>query len=159
MKLSIEEIMRNAGKQSAESLQNAAPSMSSTELYDNAEDIPWFKAAVKNSNMLIRAAGFVCKSSSGRVVRLIQPYDSEIFTQEPEELSAQWGFAWSKNPKDALPFIKIATSPYMIGDCCTENGYIYVSKNDNNVFSPSEYPLFWDLVVSDLDDIQKGGDR
>ena len=32
--------------------------------------------------------GFVCKSSAGRVVRLLQPYDSNIYTGEPEELPA-----------------------------------------------------------------------
>ena len=43
--------------------------------------------------MLERKAGFVCRSTAGRVVRLLQPYDSTIYnTQEPEELEAQWGF-------------------------------------------------------------------
>ena len=96
--------------------------------------------------MLHRTAGFVCKSSAGRVVKLLQPYDSDIFTAEPEELPAQWGFVWSTDPVKALPFVAISTSPYMIGDCCTENDKTYKSKIDNNVWSPSSYPAGWEEV-------------
>ena len=96
--------------------------------------------------MLTRKAGFVCKSTAGRVVRLIQPYDSETFPGEPEELPAQWGFQWSKDPKEALPFVAMATSPYNTGDCCTENGKVYRSKMDNNVHAPSAYHDGWEEV-------------
>ena len=94
--------------------------------------------------MLERTAGFVCRSAAGRVVRLLQPYDSTIYTQEPEELPAQWGFAWSTDPAKALPFIQMATSPYMTGDCCTEAGHVWQSKMDHNVQAPSAYPLGWE---------------
>ena len=66
------------------------------------EYIPDFQAARTAKNMLERKAGqkdgFVCWSSAGRVVRLLQVYDSEIYPQEPEELPAQWGFVWSTDP-------------------------------------------------------------
>lgn len=103
--------------------------------------------------MLTRNAGmkdgFVCKSSAGRVVRLIQAYDSDTYPQEPEDLPAQWGFAWSQNPAHALPFISLATSPYMIGDVCTENGIVYRSTHDDNVWAPSEYPDWWEVATDD----------
>lgn len=41
------------------------------ELNATDSDIPSFKAAVANKNMLERKAGFVCQSSAGRVVRLL----------------------------------------------------------------------------------------
>ena len=96
--------------------------------------------------MLERKAGFVCRSSAGRVVRLVQLYDSTIYTQEPEELPAQWGFAWSTDPAKALPFVAMATSPYNKGDCCTEGSKVYRSTLDNNVWSPSAYPQGWEEV-------------
>ena len=103
--------------------------------------------------MLTRPAGmtdgFVCKSSEGRVVRLIQAYDSDTYPQEPEDLPAQWGFAWSQNPAHALPFISLATSPYMMGDVCTENGTVYRSTHDDNVWAPSEYPDWWEVATDD----------
>lgn len=139
-------IMYNQGRANALKLQEEAPGMTGTALYAADKDIPTFSAAVANSNMLDRAAGFVCLSPSRRVVRLVQPYDSTIYTQEPEDLPAQWGFAWSTDPAKALPFVAISTSPYNIGDCCTEDGKTYRSKLANNVWSPSAYPAGWEEV-------------
>lgn len=139
------ESMTNFGKAQAEVIQTKADDMTGTELYDKEDFIPDFAEAVKKKNMINRSIGFTCKSSAGRVVRLLQPYDSDIYTQEPEELPAQWGFKWSTDPNKALPFIALSTSPYMKDDCCTENDEIYRSKIDNNVFSPTDYPQGWDL--------------
>jgi len=136
------------GRANAQSLQAKAPEMTGTELYAADRDIPHFEAACAVRNMLERAAGFVCLSPGGRVVRLVQPYDSTIYTQAPEELPAQWGFAWSTDPAKALPFVSIATSPYNKGDCCTEDGVIYRSTQDNNVWSPTAYPSGWEEVTA-----------
>ena len=147
------ETIKRAGKMAAKELQERSPSMTGTELYEEKDFIPSFKAAVEKMNMLDRKAGqedgFVCKSSAGRVVRLIQNYDSTIYTAEPEELPAQWRFVWSTNPKKALPFIALSTSPYGIGDCCTENGNTYRSKLATNTFAPSAYPDVWELVTEE----------
>lgn len=137
---------RQRGYEAAKAVQNNADSMTGTELYAVDDRIPSFKAAVDRMNMIDRPVGFVCKSSAGRVVRLLQVYDSHIYTQEPEELPAQWGFKWSTDPAKALPFIAISTSPYMMGDCCTENDAVYRSLIDNNVWNPSGYPAGWELV-------------
>ena len=142
------ETLKRTGKLAAEALQQRAPEMTGTELYAEEEYIPSFKAAAAKKNMLERKAGtdgFVCKSSAGRVVRLLQNYDSTVYTQEPEELPAQWGFVWSQDPAKALPFVAISTSPYNTGDCCTENGNTYRSTMDTNVYAPSAYPQGWEL--------------
>ena len=135
------------GRMAAMEVQERSPDMNGTELYAVDDRIPQFKEAVKNQNMLTRKVGFVCKSSAGRVVRLIQNYDSTIYTQEPEELPAQYGFVWSDDPAKALPFVAISTSPYMKGNCCTENDAVYRSKIDNNVHAPSAYPDGWEAVT------------
>lgn len=139
---------RERGRLAAMEVQSKAPEMTGTELNAVDDRIPRFKEAVKKTNMLDRHAGltdgFVCKSTAGRVVRLIQNYDSTIFTAEPEELPAQYGFVWSNDPAKAKPFIAISTSPYMKGNCCTENDIPYISKFDNNVHSPSAYPDGWE---------------
>lgn len=136
---------RERGYADALALQEAAGGMSGTELNAADDRIPRFTAAAAKLNMLERSAGFVCKSSAGRVVKLIQPYDSSIFPAEPEELPAQWGFQWSHDPKKALPFIALSTSPYMIGDCCTEDGVVYRSAVDYNVWAPSDYKSGWTM--------------
>ena len=138
--------LRRNGLAAAKALQEKAADMTGTELYAEGEYIPDFLAACKKQNMLERPIGFVCRSSAGRMVKLIQPYDSTIFAQEPEELPAQWGFKWSTDPRDALPFIALSTSPYNTGECCTEDGAVYRSKMDGNVHAPSAYPDGWEVV-------------
>lgn len=138
--------MYNQGRADALALQEAAPAMTGTELYAAEDKIPAFQAAVANANMLTRSPGFVCRSTAGRVVKLLQVYDSTIYTQEPEDLPAQWGFKWSTDPAKALPFIALSTSSYMIGDCCTEGDKTYRSKIDNNVWAPSAYAQGWEVV-------------
>lgn len=142
---------RDRGRLAALEVQERSPNMTGTELNAVGDRIPQFSKAVKQKNMLDRKAGqadgFVCKSSAGRVVRLIQNYDSDIFTAEPEELPAQWRFVWSTDPAKALPFVAISTSPYGKGDCCTENGITYRSLYDNNVHAPSTWPQGWEVVV------------
>ena len=140
------ETLKRSGKLAAQAVQEKSATMTGTEL--NAEDmyIPDFKAAVANKNMLERNVGFICKSSAGRVVKLLQKYDSNIYTQEPEELPAQFGFVWSNDPLKAKPFIALSTSPYMKGNCCSENNVVYRSKMDNNVYAPSAYTQGWEQV-------------
>lgn len=137
---------RDRGRLAAQEVQSKAADMTGTELNAVDDRIPRFTAAVAKMNMLERPVGFVCKSSAGRVVKLLQNYDSSVYTAEPEELPAQWGFVWSTDPAKALPFAAISTSPYMIGDCCTENGAVYRSTIDNNVWAPSAYPAGWEEV-------------
>lgn len=143
----ILDTLRRMGKNIAQTLQGNAESMTGTELYEQEDYIPDFQAAVAKMNMLERPIGFVCKSSAGRVVKLLQPYDSTVYTQEPEELTAQWGFKWSTDPAKALPFVAISTSPFMTGDCCTEDGVTYRSKADNNVHAPSAWPDGWEVAT------------
>ena len=144
------DMVREKGRLDALALQEKSSQMTNHELTEVDYQIPTFSMAVKTMNMMDRKAGmkdgFVCKSSSGRVVRLLQNYDSNVFTKEPEELPAQWGFVHSKNPKKARPFIASATSPYEEGDCCFENGLVYRSKINNNVWAPSAYMQAWNEV-------------
>ena len=76
-------------------------------------------------------------------MRLIQNYNSDIYPQEPEELPAQWGFYWSDDPKKPLPFVAMSTSPYMTGNCCTHNGHVWQSGQDNNVWEPGTVNVKW----------------
>lgn len=140
------ETIKHMAKLAAQSVQDNAAAMTGTELNAEEKFIPDFQMAKAKRNMLNRPVGFVCKSSAGRVVKLLQVYDSDIYTAEPEDLPAQWGFVWSDDPAKAKPFISLSTSPYMTGNCCSENGEVYRSLIDNNVWKPSEYPQGWEKV-------------
>lgn len=152
----ILDTLRRQAKAEAAALQTRSADMTGTELYAEGEYIPDFRAACAKQNMLERKAGltdgFVCRSSAGRVVRLLQNYDSTVYLHEdgtpwePEELPAQWGFKWSTDPKDALPFVAISTSPYNTGECCSEDGVVYRSLMEDNVHAPSAYPKGWEVA-------------
>ena len=139
------ETFEGLGLTMATNLQMSADEMTGTELYDKEEYIPEFAEAIARKNMMEREIGFTCKSPAGRVVRLLQKYDSTIYPNDPEELPAQWGFKWSTDPSKALPFIALSTSPYMIGDCCLDDG-VYRSTIDYNVYSPHDYPQGWEKI-------------
>lgn len=141
---------RERGRMAAQEVQDKSPGMTGTELNAVDDRIPRFAEAVKKQNMLYRKAGqedgFVCRSSAGRVVRLLQNYDSEVFTGEPEELPAQWRFVWSTDPAKAKPFISSSTSYYNTGDCCLNRaGQAVRSKIDVNTFDPDVSPNFWEI--------------
>lgn len=142
-------MIRQNGYLAAKNLQQTSSGMTGTELNAQDDEIPDFREAVKKKNMLERPAGqddgFVCRSSAGRVVRLIQNYDSDVFTGEPEELPAQYRFVWSTDPAKAKPFIASSTSYYNKGDCCLNKaGQPRRSKIDVNTFDPDVSPEFWE---------------
>mgnify|MGYP001625341433 CR=1 FL=1 len=133
--------LRRIGRQVAEKLQEDAPGMTGTEVVAQQDYLPKFDHTRQYKDF---KAGYVCRSSAGRAVKLIQPYDSMTYTQEPEELPAQWGFYWSNDPKKALPFIALSTSPYNTGDCCTYEGHVWRSGQDGNVWAPGSVGVKWD---------------
>ena len=133
--------MRRYGETQARELQSRAGTMTGTELYAEEGYLPDFDATKQYLNY---TAGYVCLSAAGRAVKLLQPYDSTVYTGQPEELPAQWGFYWSTDPAKALPFIALSTSPYMIGDCCTYEGHVWRSGQDNNVWAPGSVGVKWD---------------
>lgn len=133
--------MRRTGRAAAEALQAAAPQLTGTEINARSGYLPDFDPTKQYRDY---QAGYVCRSKQGRAVRLIQPYDSVTYTQEPEELSAQWGYYWSTDPAMALPFIQSANSPYNTGDCCTHAGRVWRSGMDGNVHAPGSVGAKWE---------------
>lgn len=145
----MKELAFKQGKADAQQVQDQSAEMTGTELNAAYDRIPRFKEAVMRKNMLDRKAGqkdgFVCISSAGRVVRLIQNYNSDVYTAEPEELPAQFRLVWSTDPAKAKPFIASSTSYYNTGDCCLNKaGKPRRSKIDANVFDPDTSPEFWE---------------
>lgn len=146
------QVLQDYSRDKAAALQKASAGMTGTELYAQEQYIPDFQAARATQNMITRNAGrengFVCRSTAGRVVRLLQNYDSDERPGEPETLPAQWGFVWSTDPRKALPFVALADSPYNTNDCCTypaedETIHVYRSGQDGNVWPPRTINVQW----------------
>ena len=149
--MNLKTVMYEAGRRDALDLQERSKAMTGTEINAEEDKIPSFRAACATQNMMNRQAGqvdgFVCKTSAGRVVRLIQNYDSDVFTAEPEDLPAQWRFVWSTDPEHAKPFLASSTSYYNKGDCCLNAaGEPRRSNIDVNTFDPDTDQRFWDAV-------------
>lgn len=134
-------ILKESARIVAQNYQGNAQNMTNDELYSYSDFFPAFNPEKQYLNY---SAGYVCKAPSGNIVQLLQPYDSSIYTQSPEDLPAQWGFKWPTNPKYAKPFIALSTSPYMNGECCTFNGHIWKSGMDNNVWEPGTVGVNWE---------------
>lgn len=138
--------MKEIGLKSATELQAEAPSLDGTEIIDRENDIPNFDPELHQ--YLNWKSGEVVRDN-GQVWQLIQPYDSTIYKDRPEDLRAQWGLCHTKDPLKAKPYIAPMgqSGMYMKDECCIENGKVYRSKIDNNVWKPTEYPAGWEEVI------------
>ena len=138
--------MKEVGLRAAEDLQAAAPDMDGTALIDRKGDIPDFDP--DKHQYLNWTAGQAVRDD-GQVWKLLQPYDSTVYKDHPNDMRAQWGLMHTKDPAKAKPFVPAqgTSGIYMLDECCTEGGKVYRSKVDNNVWTPGEYPDYWEEVA------------
>lgn len=138
--------MKEVGLRAAEDLQAKAPEMDGTQLIDQENDIPDFDP--DKHQYLNWTAGQAVRDD-GQAWKLLQPYDSTVYKDHPNDMRAQWGLMHTKDPAKAKPFVPAqgTSGMYMLNECCTEGGKVYRSKVDNNVWTPGEYPDFWEEVA------------
>lgn len=138
--------MREVGLNSAILFQEKAPELDGTAIIDREDFIPDFNPDLHQ--YLNWQNGQVVKDN-GQVWQLLQPYDSSVYKDHPENLRAQWSLCHTKDPLKAKPYVTpLGTSGmYMKDECCTENGTIYQSLINNNVWTPSDYPAGWKKIV------------
>lgn len=141
-KMFVLEKMREIGLQAATKLQEQASNLTETEIIERETDIPEFNPEKQYLNW---ATGSVVRDDD-QVWKLLQPYDSTIYTDKPKNLRAQWGLCHTKNPKKAKPYVEPqgTSGVYMKDECCMQNDVIYVSAIDNNVWPPDQYPAGWE---------------
>ena len=140
--------MRAIGLQAAEAFQAAAPELDGTAIIDREDDIPDFDP---DKHQYLNWATGSCVRDDGQVWQLIQPYDSNTYKDHPNDMRAQWSLCHTKDPAKAKPYVApLGTSGmYMKDECCTEDGKVYRSKVDNNVWEPSGYPDGWEEVTEE----------
>ena len=138
------DIMYQEGRRQALDLQGRAPGMTGTEIIVEEGKAPAFNPAKDYS-----AWKPGCPvADEGQVWLLLQPHNAANYDGRPSTLRALWGLAHTTDPGKAKPWVApYGTSGlYMTGECCTENGGTYRSKQDNNAYSPSAYPAAWEQV-------------
>lgn len=57
-----------------------------------------------------------------------------------------WAHCHGTTPETARPFVAEGHNPYMSGHYCTENGAVYLCKQDATVHAPSVLPQAWEAV-------------
>ena len=137
-------VMYEEGRRQALALQKAAPTMTGTEIIAEESKIPAWDGLRDYSGW---KSGYPV-TDEGQVWTLIQPHNAAHYPGRPSGLRALWGLTHTTDPAKAKPWVApYGTSGlYMAGDCCTENGVVYRSVQDNNPYAPSAYPAWWEVV-------------
>ena len=142
------EKMREKGASDALDLRTkaAANKYTNTEIIDREEAIPAFNGQKDYSTAPV---GTPVKDGE-QVYGLIQPYNAANYSGTPATLPAIWGLKHTKNPAKAKPYVQSqgTSGMYMKDECCLwTDGNVYVSKVDNNVYSPSDYADNWTVYT------------
>lgn len=139
------EKMREVGLNSATLFQEKAPELDGTAIIDKEDNIPDFNPEL---HQYLNWNKGECVRDNGQVWQLLQPYDSTVYKDHPENLRAQWSLCHTKDPLKAKPYVAPfgQSGMYMKDECCTESGKVYKSLIDNNVWTPSGYPAGWGKV-------------
>lgn len=84
----------------------------------------------------------------GQVWLLLQPHNAAHYTGRPADLRALWGLAHTTDPMRAKPYVAPygVSGLYYLGECCLWNGVVKRSTQDNNPYSPEEFPEWWETV-------------
>ena len=138
--------MREVGFNAAASFQEKAPEMDGTQIIDKEESIPDFNPEL---HQYLNWNKGECVRDNNQVWQLLQPYDSNTYKEHTENLRAQWSLCHTKDPQKAKPYVAPMgqSGMYMKDECCAENGKVYRSKVDNNVWEPSGYPDGWEELT------------
>lgn len=138
--------MKEIGLNSAIEFQKEALNLNGTEIIDKENSIPDFNPEL---HQYLNWTKGTCVRDNGQVWQLIQPYDSAIYKDHPEDLRSQWSLCHTKDPAKAKPYVAPMgqSGMYMKDECCVAaDNKIYVSLIDNNIWGPTSYPTGWKQV-------------
>lgn len=144
MKRIVIDTLRKQGKASALALREKAPSMTGTELIAEEDFAPDFDP---NKDYSKWKAGAPVRDE-GQVWVLLQPHNAAHYSGRPSGNRALWGLAHTTDPKNAKAWVApYGTSGlYQRGECCKVEEQVYRSTEDDNPYSPTDYPLWWAKV-------------
>ena len=147
-KITALEAMQNQGRADALDLRNRAAEMDGTAIIAEEEKVPQFDPQKDYSAWKVGAPVYEVIDGERQVFTLIQPYNAANYSGAPSTLPAIWSIRHTKDPRKAKPWLAPngTSGLYMTGECCTANGAIYRSTQDNNPYAPSAYPAWWEVV-------------
>ena len=138
--------MKAMGAADAKELQEqaAAKAVTETEIIAREEAAPRFDPNKDYTAWPVRAP----VRDECQVWLLLQPHNAAHYTGRPSTLRALWGLAHTTDPKRAKPYVAPygVSGLYYYGECCRFEGAVYRSIQDDNPYSPAEFPAFWDKM-------------
>jgi len=141
---------RDRGKAAALNLAARAPEMTGTAIIAEQEHVPaWREDAVYTD----KHVGFPVQDA-GQVYTILQPHTPAHNPGfRPVDLPAIYSIKHTTDPARAKPYVAPngQSGMYMNGDCCTHEGHIWRSGQDNNVWAPGTTGVQWD----DLGPVEK----
>lgn len=134
---------RERGRAAALGLAARAPEMDGTALIAEQGHIPaWREDAVYTAAHV----GFPVQDGD-QVYTILQPHTpAHNPGVRPADLPAIYSIKHTTDPKKAKPYMAPngTSGAYMSDDCAVEDGRVYRSTIDNNVWAPSSYPAGWE---------------
>lgn len=139
------EVFRDNGKKDALDLRIRAADMDGTSIIAEEAKIPAWDGSKDYSNWQVGAP----VSYNGNVFGLLQPHNASFYTDaNPERTPALWSVKHTKDATRAKPWLPSSGTSglYMKDECCTFEGKTWRSVEDDNPFSPTDYPSCWEEV-------------
>lgn len=117
--------------------QQLLPANDDTKIID-CEDL------VDNWDIGIDYAVNDIRKFDGQVYKCVQAHTSQD-GWEPSQTPALWAVKHTKNKDNPKPFVQPtgAHDTYMMDEVVLFDGAVYISKVDNNAYSPVDYPANW----------------
>lgn len=138
--------MRELGLLEAMALQTDAAGnvITETQIIGREEAAPRFDPSKDYSSWPARSP----VRDGGQVWLLLIPHNAAHYTGRPADLRALWGLAHTTDPKKAKAWVApYGTSGlYQRGECCKVDEQVYRSTEDDNPYSPTDFPLWWAKV-------------
>lgn len=146
---------RERGRAAALGLAARAPEMDGTALIAEQGHIPaWRENAVYTADHV----GFPVQDGD-QVYTILQPHTpANNPGVRPADLPALYSIKHTTDPKKAKAYLvpNGTSGMYMTGDCTVEDGRVYRSTIDNNVWAPSGYPAGWENLGA-VEEVQGEG--
>lgn len=138
-------VMRSNGRADALDLRSRAPSMDGTAIIAEEHKIPAWSAKRDYSAWSIGAP----VRYDGQVYALLQSHNAVNYPDStPENAPALWSIRHTKDAAKAKPWTAPAGTSglYMADECCLWDGVVYRCTQDDNPYSPEDYPDWWEIA-------------
>ena len=133
---------RQRGKAAALNLAVRAPEMTGTAIIAEQDHVPvWNENAVYK----VEHIGFPVQDDD-QVYTILQPHTpAHNPGSRPADLPAIYSIKHTTDPAKAKPYMAPngTSGMYMTGDCCTYNGRVWCSDQDNNIWVPGTVGVKW----------------